>query len=81
MTKFEIDWFWLNIEKWWKWAIFGQKVRLEPWYFAQTWPYLKFDWFWLNIEKWWKWAIFGQKSKAIVKQLTFYKQEQMNDEY
>ena len=28
MTKFEIDWFWLPIEKWWKWAMFGQKVRL-----------------------------------------------------
>ena len=47
MTKFEIDWFWLNIEKWWKWAIFGQRVRLYPWYFAQKWPSLKlidFDW-------------------------------------
>ena len=28
MTKIEIDWFWFMIEKWWKWAIFGQKVRL-----------------------------------------------------
>ena len=28
LTKFEIDWFWLQIEKWWKWAIFGEKVRL-----------------------------------------------------
>ena len=28
MTKFEIDWVWLQIEKWWKWAIFGDTVRL-----------------------------------------------------
>ena len=41
MTKFEIDWFWLQIEKWWKWAIFGDKVRQKPWYFAKKWPNLK----------------------------------------
>ena len=28
MTKFEIDWFWLQIDKWWQWAMVGQKVRL-----------------------------------------------------
>ena len=28
MTKVEIDWFWLQIDKWWKWGMFGQKVRL-----------------------------------------------------
>ena len=41
MTKFEIDWFLLQIEKWWKWAIFGQEVRVKPWYFAQKGPNLK----------------------------------------
>ena len=41
MTKFEIDWFWLQIEKWRIWAIFGEKVKLYPWYFAQKWPNLK----------------------------------------
>ena len=40
MTKIKIDWFWLHIEKWWKWAMFGQKVRLWPWYFADKWPKL-----------------------------------------
>ena len=28
MAKFEIDWFWLRIDKWRKWGMFGQKVRL-----------------------------------------------------
>ena len=36
LTKLEIDWFWLQIEKWWKWAIFGEKGRLNPWYFAHN---------------------------------------------
>ena len=28
MDKFEIDWDWLQIEKWWKWAMIAQEVRL-----------------------------------------------------
>ena len=28
MAKFEMCWGWLQIEKWWKWAMFAQKVRL-----------------------------------------------------
>ena len=45
MTKLEIDWLWVHIEKWWQWAIFGQEVRLWPWYFADKWPKLKLSHF------------------------------------
>ena len=37
-TKIQCDWFWVEIEKWWKWADFDQKVRLYTWYFAQFSP-------------------------------------------
>ena len=33
--KIQCDWFWVEIEKWWKWADFDQKVRLYTWYFDQ----------------------------------------------
>ena len=37
-TKIQCDWFWVEIEKWWKWADFDQKVRLYTWYFDQFSP-------------------------------------------
>ena len=33
LTKIQCEWFWVEIEKWQKWANFGQKVRLYTWYF------------------------------------------------
>ena len=37
-TKIQCDSFWVEIEKWWKWAEFDQKVRLYTWYFDQFSP-------------------------------------------
>ena len=36
-TKIQCEWFWVEIEKWQKWANFGQKVRLYTWYFGEFW--------------------------------------------
>ena len=64
MTKVEIDWLWLHIEKWWQWAIFGQEVRLWPWYFADKWQKLKLIHFDCTL-KVMKMRHFWPKSKAI----------------
>ena len=61
MTKFEIDWFWLQIEKCWKWATFGEKSKAIALVFCSKMTKFEIDWFWLQNEKWWKWAIFGEK--------------------
>ena len=65
-------WFRLQIEKWSKWAIFGQKVRSITLVFCRKMTKIEIHWFWLQIEKWWKWAIFGQKVAN-----TFQSAEQM----
>ena len=38
LTKIQCEWFWVEIEKWQKWANFGQKVRLYTWYFGEFSP-------------------------------------------
>ena len=64
LTKNQFYWFWMETEKWLKWANFGQKVRLYTWYFAQFWPKINL----LILSGDWKVAKMGQfwpKSKAI----------------
>ena len=53
MTKFEIDWFWLQIG----WP----KSKAIALVFCSKMTKFEIDWFWLQIEKWWKWAMSGRK--------------------
>ena len=64
LMKIQCDWFWVEIEKWWKWADFDQKVRLYTWYFDQFWSKFNvtdFEWRLKSGEN----GQFWPKSKAI----------------
>ena len=61
LAQNQFYWFWVEIEKWPKWANFCPKVRLYTWYFAQFWPKINFTNFEWRLKSGQNGPIFAQK--------------------